>query len=668
MTESFYPVTAITGHIGLHAAHANHQAHLDRLHHGAPSVDTAQEDDGEISCFCGFGDDDGNTVACDVCSRWQHIICYYPEYEGQGLPADLQHFCVECRPRPVDAHAAHGRQRTVREHHQLSYNGVKRPPAKSHKKKVKESPSAPYTNGWPVDKVRHDRNSASPRDQPPPAKRPKTSHRTSDSNAFAPVKGNPRKRNLSNMHHRSISQSPDSPTAMYSEEFLRSHQEDDWTYSEANVMDALQVTNHLSRWLQLSNEDFYDEIQVEKGNVLNRWDKGTPDDIPGKPQIEVVEQPDITCTDSEGNNPSWKAVISHDALHAGAYIGELRGRIGLKDEYKRDPVNRWSKVRHPEPFVFFHPSLPIYIDARHEGTDLRFVRRSCQPNARLQVLVTKGTDYHFCFMASTLIESGTEISIGWDTAEMHRQRDSTIPRSVESIDDINMDELRDWVSSVLSNCGPCACQRSYPDCAMSRFDRRRMLEEQDDVPQPVKASKLKKKRLGQHISPLNTHSVNSRSGSEARKVGPDEDIVDSRSVSESVDRASASRDNTPNTYYSANGSLTLEPKISERERKKLAKEEEMFRRQEEEKSGKIGKKKRNSAGSNVTTPSVTSSKQLGLHALPPRTADAGTPQQPALISAKSVNGKRPRASTNKTPVKSAIKNVKRQKPLYVESE
>jgi hypothetical protein len=72
------------------------------------------EEEEEFACFCGFSDDDSDAIACDHCHRWNHTLCYYPEYEGRRLPDDFQHYCVECRPRPVDAEAANIRQREKR--------------------------------------------------------------------------------------------------------------------------------------------------------------------------------------------------------------------------------------------------------------------------------------------------------------------------------------------------------------------------------------------------------------------------------------------------------------------------------------------------------------------------------------------------------------------------
>lgn len=659
MTDPLYPVKTINGHdVAASALLRKPPSDVDQRH---GDLALAPEEADEITCVCGFRDDDGYSVACDSCNRWQHMVCYYPHYEHLKAPDDLQHYCVDCRPRTdIDISRARDIQRRRTEEAELQTNGVKRQPSKSHKKKVKD---VPYTNGWPMDKARHDRNSASPRDQPPPAKRPKTSHRTSDplssSNA---TKGHARRRTATNINHRrSRSHSPEFPTELYSEEFIRSYRDNEWRETDANLHDSIAIAGALSTWLSASEEEFLDRHGQVKGDILNRWD-GNVDDIPGKAQLNISEAQDDRMRDENNQPVTWKFITVEEPVASGAYIGELKGHLGFKDQYIKDPANRWSLLRHPEPFVFFHPRLPIYIDARILGTELRYVRRSCQPNVKLQILVTGGTSYHFCFMATEQIDPGMEIAVGWDTSD-------SIPEfmargELNHMKPKEMGQLPSWVSTVLANCGPCACQLPESECLMARFDRRGEMGYQEDDAVSLKAPHQKKRKVGQHISPLNTN-FNSRSGSEVRKGDFDDERSDSRSASGSVGRGSASRDITPNTHYSHNGSLSTAPELSERERKKLAKEEEIFRRQEEERMGKSTKKKRNSGGSTLNTPNPSSSRQLGFGGSS-RYADAGTSKQTGLPAKP---GRKPKASNaNKTPVKTITRVVKRPKPDYVDSE
>ena len=73
MTDTFYPVPTTTGHGHAHAhahTHVNNHTSLPNSfsaapaqRYAAPTADTAQEDDGQISCICGYADDDGMTLS-----------------------------------------------------------------------------------------------------------------------------------------------------------------------------------------------------------------------------------------------------------------------------------------------------------------------------------------------------------------------------------------------------------------------------------------------------------------------------------------------------------------------------------------------------------------------------------------------------------------------------
>lgn len=627
-----------------------------------------EEDDGEITCICAYSHDDGYSVQCEACNRWQHMICYYPSPEDEPV-GDQHHYCIDCKPREIDARKATERQRRKLEQQSLQ-NGLKRPTSKGHRKKAKESPQINATvNGWSADKhaLLHgrDRKSASPRDQPPPAKRPKTSHRPSNS-----VNNVQRKRNGSTAHNlqRSPSRSP-GPSGpimpIYTEDFLhlydaaQSHVD-----TKTNLMNNIAVTNSLSEWLKNPESVEKDTNGRTQNEIFLRWD-GRFEDMPGRPLTALNWQEDPKYTDSD-IPARYPCLAVQEDITERTFIGELCGHIGYQEDYKVDPESRWSSMRHAEPFVFFHPQLPIYIDARQEGSEFRYVRRSCQPNAEMSTIITDGTNYHFCFMATKDIMAGDEVTIAWNTDDnlraMYIERSGSGNHGPDIMNHISM-----WVSNVLANCGPCACKGET--CLMHRFDRRGKPMPVETAPPQLKPPKPRRKKPNHHISPEDQgRTSNSRSGSEAVKLDHDhdhdrdhdDDMTESRSVSGSY-RGSASRDITPNTHYSG-----IVPELSEREKKKLMREEEMFRRQEEE--SKTQKKKRHSGASNLNTPSVNSSKQLGHPSSNSRYADASTSHKHASSGRTASSKRRPRteqsssASAGRTPSGA----MKTPKPVYVD--
>lgn len=137
-----------------------------------------------IKCTCHFEQDDGATVLCEECDTWQHIECYYPTKVVPEV-----HICADCQPRAVDPKRTGERSRRRREQNGVpdrrGGGGGRRSVAKAPKKKPKDlNQLDPSSNGGPdpvkpVTPSPSDRKHGAARDQPPPAKRPKTTHRAS---------------------------------------------------------------------------------------------------------------------------------------------------------------------------------------------------------------------------------------------------------------------------------------------------------------------------------------------------------------------------------------------------------------------------------------------------------------------------------------------------------
>lgn len=60
-------------------------------------------DAGIISCVCGYEDDDGFTIQCDHCNRWQHAVCMGID-DIDDAPEQFR--CNVCQPRRIDAKRA----------------------------------------------------------------------------------------------------------------------------------------------------------------------------------------------------------------------------------------------------------------------------------------------------------------------------------------------------------------------------------------------------------------------------------------------------------------------------------------------------------------------------------------------------------------------------------
>lgn len=98
-----------------------------------------EPEDYTIKCICGFNEDDGNTVYCEHCDTWQHTECYYIDEHGVVPTNDdlktKEHFCADCRERPLDRDGAIARQKDRRGELDSTDRKVKKSASKSHKKR-----------------------------------------------------------------------------------------------------------------------------------------------------------------------------------------------------------------------------------------------------------------------------------------------------------------------------------------------------------------------------------------------------------------------------------------------------------------------------------------------------------------------------------------------------
>jgi uncharacterized protein len=585
--------------------------------------DAVVQDDNEdytIKCICSYGDDDGSTVYCERCDTWQHIICYY---QGKKVP-DV-HFCADCDPRQLDAKRATESQKRLREHIGGGDRRAKRPPSKSHKKK-KDSIAIPEQTNGLHSHGRHE-SISSARDQPPPAKRAKTSHRTSASIASmngVPALPEPRKRASSNLNaYPSPTKSPlnqplQPPIPTYTSEFLNLYENDRGkdniddgrngkTYSNSMSMAA---TNDLTSW--------YDNpLALKQATGRQHQEVFHQSDLPLRPESwprVMLKDKRNTETSYDGRFPKWKCVILHTSVKKDEFIGEIRGDIGLLGDYCFDPDTRWSELRHPEPFVFFHPQIPIYIDSRAEGTRFRYVRRSCHPNVSLKTFVTGERDFHHCFVAKENILAGTELTAMWYIDQTLFNNGKV---KEENGDEEEAKRRATYFSRILANFGDCACDST--DCSLKNFDLRTPPEHFKKITEG-RRSRAKAKNA---ISPTSTgQATNSRANSENVQMTEEEDQADSRSTSGSLRSKPQSRDITPANPGQVDSAHDPSLGMSAREKRKILMAEKAFEDQESKKQRP--KRKRTGNPPCMSTPASASKN--------PPTSASSLPATPSLMS------------------------------------
>ena len=572
---------------------------------------SAQEDDEEpytIKCICDFEDDDGSTVFCEACETWQHIVCYYGEQQVPDV-----HNCADCEPRPLDIKLATERQRQLREQSESGDRKARRPGSKNQKKKTsKDAATAgsvttdqqPNHNNSSQDHNNNKSvtgsgaNSSSNKDAPPRSR--KSRHRASAStSSLTGAAPDGRKRRSSTVvppatttkpsiasHHPSI--------PLYSPEFIHLYDHDQVNVDmHGNLFDNIGLAADLSSWVQnpsalaqVSNGRAPEDVFIHSPHPLDssQW-----------PSLSKHSTTDPSV-EYDGRHPVWKFLKVESPVQKDQIVGEVRGKVGHFHNYCLDPNSRWQELRHPEPFVFFHPQLPIYIDSRREGTQLRYIRRSCQPNVTLKTFITNEVEYHFCFVANKDIPENTEITTMWYLDPQMFPPNSKLIKQDGSNNDGIADSAAICISNVLAHFGGCACDSSQP-CLLAKLDLRRAPKSMDANSRQPTNGRRKRTKSKATTSPTSTGpATNSRAGSEAAKQQQqqdDDDPIDARSTSGSTRDQPHSRDLSP-TGPNAPGLGEL----SAREKRKLAAVEKKFEQLERDQHHPAPKrKKRNTSQS-----------------------------------------------------------------------
>ncbi|BCR88073.1 putative PHD finger and SET domain protein [Aspergillus chevalieri] len=542
---------------------------------GADPVVPEEEEPYTIRCVCNYDDDDGNTVFCEKCETWQHIECYY---HGVDVP-DI-HFCEDCYPRGIDRAAAIERQRAVREQQSDGGNDrkSKRSGSKGQRKRASKDP-ADKVNG-----TSHHRSDSGGRDHP--VKKSKSNHRSS--NSVSSLAGIPafqpdgRKRATASMSP--TKSGPSIP--LYSKEFLHLYDHD---HGQADIMNSnlfvnLPLAADLASWVtepaalaRVANGRSAQDIftWADAGLDKSRWPTLA---------VETVTDPSIEV---DGIHPMWKTLRTQDKVAKDEIVGEITGKIGHLRDYCLDPNNRWQELRHPEPFVFFHPQLPLYIDSRHEGSTLRYVRRSCRPNVTMKTYITNEVEYHFCFVAKEDISANTEITAMWYLDPQLTEATNGLVK--QESNDSAQDIAAICISNVLANYGGCACDPPS-NCLLANVDRRRHAKIPDGGAKSTANGKRKKSKRKLTMSPP---PPNSRADSEAMKHTDDDDAADSRSASGSARGHAGSRDLSP----THDGPLFGDSEMSARDKRKIAAAEKKFQQLEQDQQAAAhGRKKKRTSG------------------------------------------------------------------------
>lgn len=373
-------------------------------------------DSGIITCVCGFSDDDGFTIQCDHCNRWQHAICYGIEIMNE-VPE--QYLCNACQPRKIDANAAYLRQKSQRDALQA---------------KLPENTGNVDTTVQQAD--------------------PTDDSKSNDDVSSSSVQKNKTSKTTNQKTIPTATAASIVPDIRKKEHLLPPKEGFPSVYKsiDANEYDDKYIKLFMDKHnnddcVITYNHDDFESIPIE---VKSYSESNNSRYFPGFMKLGVYIQDD--CTKDE-------------------FITEVVGHLDFQKNYLNDPRNHYRIWGTPKRKVIFHDHWPLVIDQRSSGNFSRFLRRSCNPNVQLVTLRMPDNSIKFALQALSSIQRGDELYIGWQWDLRHPIVQMINGTSdFESFDDVVKYSLIHSVDTILSNC-ECGCGNNNKDCHLLRVKK-----------------------------------------------------------------------------------------------------------------------------------------------------------------------------------------------------
>ncbi|EJS42851.1 set3p [Saccharomyces arboricola H-6] len=399
-------------------------------------------DAGTITCICDMNDDDGFTIQCDHCNRWQHAICYGIK-DIEMAPDD--YLCNSCDPRKVDIELAKCIQKgrlgvKVMDSSKSSNNGS------IMNNNRDRAPSTASNDG--VDALSTDQENSSHKDKR-------------------------RKRNASN---NSLDSKSESVTTNSSVASANTQKKKEHFLSAKDAYGAIYLP--LKQYLF---KDEFIELFLEK-YMGDDWIIQYPFRKFKPLSIEVKPYADIAYSRTYPGFTKLGVYLKKDCTK-GDFIQEILGELDFYKNYLVDPRNHYSIWGTAKRRVIFHSHWPIYIDARLSGNLTRYLRRSCQPNVELVTIKVQNTDHisdenkgikanriRFVLRALRNISEDEELYIKWQWDVKHPILKLTNGNTIDSLTDPEKYSLINSIETVLSN-GECGCGSNSKDCYLLKVKR-----------------------------------------------------------------------------------------------------------------------------------------------------------------------------------------------------
>ncbi|CCE61799.1 hypothetical protein TPHA_0B01260 [Tetrapisispora phaffii CBS 4417] len=439
-------------------------------------------DAGVITCICGFDDDDGFSIQCDHCFRWQHAVCY-GIYDNENVPEI--YLCDVCEPRNVDKEKAKKiqLQRFTNQEVPVNETYEDEDTGKHDTINILTSENGYIRKHTKPEAVNNDNKEVQESDVESinmESKSNKEESNNSDEND-----GKDRSRNIKE-HIRTPTRNTRSRNdAIQNQGRIQSNDIND---QNADITDTTVQSKKKQEVFYLSAKSSYEAmyLPMKKFSVQNNYvtlflEKHLNDDV-----VTEVEN----ATDFKNMPIEVKSYVESSYLRTfpgftklgvylnkdceeGKLIHDITGDVNFKSNYIRDPGSYYRVWGTSKPKIFFHPTWPLYIDTRLSGNSTRYIRRSCNPNveiATIKTLNNKTKDYEIKFMlkAKRDIEEDEELHLPWDWDKKHIiwkiiNNSSNPTHILENLKDSDKYLLLNSIDTILRSCD-CACGNNSKEC------------------------------------------------------------------------------------------------------------------------------------------------------------------------------------------------------------
>ncbi|QPG72904.1 hypothetical protein FOA43_000207 [Brettanomyces nanus] len=330
---------------------------------------------GIIGCICGFGHDDGFTIQCDRCFRWQHAVCMNINNVDE---APEKYLCYLCdRTVRIDFERA----RSIQE---ARINTLRQQQV-SADTSVGESigtTAATITN-LDTEKIV---TPLEPANVTPTQESNRKSKRTIEDSTTKERKRTPEEERFALKRYETF--------------YVNiSHYE----YSSSKIMELMKRMPNLivgkEGVLSFRSIDEFSRKMVRPSTILVKL----PPDVP-KSKFTGISKIGLRAT---------------RPMNQGQLISPMYGGLQLMQDYLEEKSNKYWILGCCKPNAFFIPHLPLVIDERAVGNITRFARKSCRPNCEIRTVIIGGRICVFVLTASQSIAAGDELTLPWEWDENH---------------------------------------------------------------------------------------------------------------------------------------------------------------------------------------------------------------------------------------------------------